>query len=68
MEISAFSLALDEIIWYSPQKSKYPLSIALMMASTGADPGFLEKGFRCIKRVLFADFTSFFFNILMKMK
>ena len=31
----------------------------------GADPGFLERGFICIKRwgVRFADFTSFFLNI-----
>ena len=29
------------------------------------DPGFLEKGFRCVKEgVCFADFISFFLNIL----
>ena len=30
----------------------------------GTDPGFLEKGFRCVKEWgRFADFISFFLNI-----
>ena len=37
-----------------------------MHAYTGADPGFLERGFICIKvwRVRFADFISFLLNTL----
>ena len=38
-------------------------------SGSGADPGFLEAGFRCVEEgVRFADFISFFLNILMKMK
>ena len=36
------------------------LSDILTVASAGADPGFLERGFR---RVRFADFIQFFLNI-----
>ena len=37
----------------------------LLEPCPGADPGFLERGFICIKvlGVRFADFISFFFNI-----
>ena len=43
------------------------VSVLLMfyLLATGADPGFLESGFVCIKvwGVRFADFISFFLNI-----
>ena len=45
------------------------LKILSMCPSAGADSGFLEVGFRCVKEVVrFADFLSHFLKYPIKMK
>ena len=63
-----FSAAIDSLADNDPIPpaiQQMLLVLQVCNSSTGADPGFLERGFICIKiwGVRFADFISFFFNI-----